>query len=300
MATICVAENIEYRLLCFSQELKKFHGNIMSCKKKSALELNIRAHNKVAKKYERIHGEIYNDVEQARLRESLAAALSYVNTENIIKNVLDFGCGAGNLTKHLAALGCGVIASDVSQGFLDLVDSRTYATSVKTVRLNGVDLSNIPNDSVDMVATYSVLHHVPDYLAILKEFMRVLKSGGVIYIDHELSENAWQKDSRLKAFELEMRVKSIPEYGKYLVFTNYVDWVIRRFFNPRYRREGDIHVFEDDHIEWEKVSRTLVEAGGEVLLEKDYLLFKRNYDFSVYNSHMDKIGDMHFLVARKR
>lgn len=269
-------------------------------KKYSPLESNILAHNKVAKRYERIHGEIYNDVEQARLRESLTTALSFVNTGNNIKNALDFGCGAGNLTKHLAALGCEVIASDVSQGFLDLVASRTYATPVKTVRLNGVDLSNIPNDSVDMVATYSVLHHVPDYLAILKEFMRVLKSGGVVYIDHELSENAWQKDSGLKAFELEMKGKSIPEPRKYFVFTNYVDWVIRRFINPRYRREGDIHVFEDDHIEWQKVAGTLVEAGGEILLEKDYLLFKRNYDVATYDAYKNITGDMHFIVARKR
>lgn len=266
----------------------------------SPLESNIRAHNKVAKKYERIHGEIYNDVEQARLHESLTTALSYVNTGNIIKCALDFGCGAGNLTKHLTSLGCEVIASDVSQGFLDLVASRTYATSVKTVRLNGVDLSNIQNDSVDMVATYSVLHHVPDYLAIIKEFMRVLKSGGVIYIDHELSKNFWEKDSSLKAFELEMKGKSIPELGKYFVLTNYIDWAIRKFSNPRYRREGDIHVFEDDHIEWAKIASTLIEAGGEVLLEKDYLLFKRNYDVSVYNAYKNIVGDMHFMIVRKR
>lgn len=273
---------------------------MIGLKKNSPLESNILAHNKVAKKYERIHGEIYNDVEQARLRESLATALSNINTGNSIKTVIDFGCGAGNLTRHLTSLGCAVIASDVSQGFLDLVASRTYVAPVKTVRLNGVDLSNIPNDSVDMVATYSVLHHVPDYLGILKEFMRVLKSGGVIYIDHEHSENAWAKDSGLKAFELEMKGRSIPEPGKYFMFTNYVDWAIRKFINPRYRREGDIHVFEDDHVEWKKVASTLVEAGGEILLEKDYLLFKRNYDVSVFNAYMNKIDDMHFLVARKR
>jgi ubiquinone/menaquinone biosynthesis C-methylase UbiE len=272
----------------------------MDCKSDPALELNIRAHNKVAKKYERIHGEIYNDVEQARLRERLTTALSYVNTENDIKIVLDFGCGAGNLTKHLAALGCEVIASDVSQGFLDLVASRIYPTPVKTIRLNGVDFSNIPNDSVDMVATYSVLHHVPDYLAILKEFMRVLKSGGVIYIDHEHSENVWQNADGFKVFELEMKAKSIPELGKYFVLTNYVDWAIRKFINPRYRREGDIHVFEDDHIEWQKVADTLIGAGGEVLLEKDYLLFKRNYNVAVYDAYKNNISDMHFLVARKR
>jgi ubiquinone/menaquinone biosynthesis C-methylase UbiE len=268
-------------------------------KKCSPLESNIRAHNKVARKYERIHGEIYNDVEQTRLREGLSMALSYVDTERTIKKVLDFGCGAGNLTNHLTSLGCEVIASDVSQGFLDLVASRTYAAPVRTVHLNGIDLSNIQNDSVDMVATYSVLHHVPDYLGILKEFLRVLKRGGVIYIDHELSENAWKNDSRLKAFESEMKSK-ILELQKYFVFTNYVDWVIRKFINPRYRREGDIHVFEDDHIEWGRIASTLVGAGGEVLFEKDYLLFKRNYDVTVYNSYMNQIGDMHFIIVRKR
>jgi len=272
---------------------------MMGFKKTSPLESNIRAHNKVAKKYERIHGEIYNDVEQTRLHESLATALSYVNTGNDIKIVLDFGCGAGNLTKHLTSLGCEVIASDVSQGFLDIVASRSYSAPVKTVRLNGIDLSNISSESVDMVATYSVLHHVPDYLAILKEFMRVLKNGGVIYIDHELSENAWKNDSGLKAFELEMKGKSIQEPGKYFVLTNYVDWAIRQFINPRFRREGDIHVFEDDRIEWQKVADTIIDAGGDVLFQIDYLLFKKNYDPAVYKSYKERVFDTCLMVARK-
>lgn len=272
---------------------------MIAFEKKSPLELNIQAHNKIAKRYERIHGEIYNDVEQARLRESLVTALSYIKTTNSIKKVLDFGCGAGNLTKHLTDLGCEVIASDVSQGFLDLIASRTYITSVKTMRLNGIDLADIPNDSVDMVATYSVLHHIPDYLNILKEFVRVLKKDGVIYIDHESSEYVWKNDSRFKVFTSEMKRKSIPELGKYFVFTNYIDWAIRKFINPRFRREGDIHVFEDDHIEWQYVSSTLIADGCDVLLEKDYLLFKRNYDVFVYNSYRDKISDMHLLIARK-
>ena len=266
----------------------------------SHLELNIRAHNKIAKKYERIHGEIYNDVEQSRLRESIGTALSYIKTENKIKRVLDFGCGAGNLTKQLTSHGCEVIASDISQGFLDLVASRNYEMRVETVRLNGIDLSNIPDGSVDMVATYSVLHHVPDYLAILKEFMRVLKNGGVIYIDHEVSDGFWAKDKIYTAFELEMRQKcSSNKLAKYFVLANYIDWFVWKFVNPRYRREGDIHVFEDDHIEWKKIESTLVEEGGETVFKMDYLLFKRNYDLFVYNSYKEKVSDMHLLVARK-
>ena len=268
-------------------------------KNESDLLRNIRVHNKLAKKYERMHGEIYNDFEQSRLRNELSEAISTIKTISQKKIAIDFGCGAGNLTRHLSNLGCDVIASDVSQGFLDLVASRSYDTNVSTIRLNGLDLKNIPNDCVDMVATYSVLHHLPDYISIFSEFMRVLKPGGVVYIDHELSEDFWSKSAAYLEFELKMKNKSKLNLRKYLIPKNYYDWLIRLFINPRYHREGDIHVFKDDHIEWNKISSNLIALGGEVVYQKKYLLFRRNYDSLIFEAYKEKINDMHLLVARK-
>lgn len=51
-----------------------------------------------------------------------------------------------------------------------------------------------------MVATYSVLHHVPDYLKIVDEFVRVLKPGGVIYIDHEVSPSYWEINDTYQSY----------------------------------------------------------------------------------------------------
>ena len=175
--------------------------------KNKALEHNIAVHNKIAKKYESIHGEIYNEIEQARLLTSLASALSYVQTGSPKILALDFGCGAGNLTKHLTLLGCEVIAADVSTGFLDLISSRKYKERVVTFNLNGTDLKGLEDESVDIIAMYSVLHHVPDYLSLIKEFSRVLNKGGVIYIDHEASENIWNDDDK------EDKIKEINERG---------------------------------------------------------------------------------------
>lgn len=265
----------------------------------SDLEWNVRTHNKMARKYERMHGEIYNDIEQARLRSALADAIFSIKTGAETKRVLDFGCGAGNLTAHLSSLGCDVLAGDVSHGFLDLVTSKTYQTKVETIQLNGFDLSNIPNESVDMVATYSVLHHVPDYLGILKEFMRVLKPGGIVFIDHELSNEFWLKSQTYCDFESAIKKSSKLELKKYFVLTNYYDWVVRQFVNSKYHREGDIHVFDDDHIEWYKIIDTLVNDGAQLVLSEDYLLFRRNYNISVYNAYRDKTTDMHVLVVRK-
>jgi 2-polyprenyl-3-methyl-5-hydroxy-6-metoxy-1,4-benzoquinol methylase len=129
---------------------------------KSELDWNIRTHDRLARDYEKMHGEIYNEIEQNRLRVQLSNAISQIRTNSTERNVLDYGCGAGNLTNHLSSLGCMVIAADVSEGFLDLISSKVNETSVKTIKLNGIDLSNIQSESVDMVATYSVLHHVPD------------------------------------------------------------------------------------------------------------------------------------------
>ena len=148
----------------------------MNFNKKASIKSNTRAHDLIAKKYESLHIEIYNDIEQKRLYQELSTAVSKIKTDSETKIVIDFGCGAGNLTKNLTEMGVDVLACDVSQGFLDLIDSKTYQTNVTTVKLNGENLSNIPDKSVDMLATYSVLHHIPDYLSVLKEFLRVLNN----------------------------------------------------------------------------------------------------------------------------
>lgn len=265
---------------------------------KSQLEHNIAVHNKIAKKYEALHGEIYNETEQARLRQCLEKALSHVETKSSPLIALDFGCGAGNLTHHLTELGCEVIAADVSTGFLHLVASRSYKKKVTTIQLNGIDLEGITDASVDVVAMYSVLHHVPEYLSLMKEFARVLKPGGVLYIDHEASSCMW-KGNEYELFQSEMKSKSGVDFKKYFVLTNYIDRGIRMFSNPKYQREGDIHVFKDDHIEWGAIREGLAKCMITPVEEKDYLLYRRNYNKEVYNLWENKLGDMHLLIGKK-
>jgi ubiquinone/menaquinone biosynthesis C-methylase UbiE len=265
----------------------------------SDLERNIRTHNNLAKKYEQMHGEIYNYHEQSRLKSELKEAIASIRTSSQKKVAIDFGCGAGNLTRHLSNLGCDVIASDVSQGFLDLVSSRTYETKVKTIKLNGYDLSNFPDSSADMVASYSVLHHVPDYLGVLKEFMRVLRPGGIVYIDHELSEEFWTQNNMYSDFQSKMKKKDFRRFTKFFIASNYYDWIIRNFINKKYHREGDIHVFDDDHIEWGQIREILVNCGGVIQHQKSYLLFRRHYDNLTYEEYKNKITDMHVLTVRK-
>ncbi len=263
------------------------------------LHYNVQVHNKIAKNYEKIHGEIYNAVEQARVRETLKTAMKEVQTKAEKLHVLDFGCGAGNLTSHLTSLGAEVTAADVSQGFLDLVASRTYQENVKSFLLNGNNLQGLPDATFDMVVMYSVLHHVPEYLSLIKEFARVLKPGGVLLIDHEASEKIWEHSEAYQEFARVIKKTSKRDYKKYLYIANYIDKLLRMTVDPKYQREGDIHVWKDDHIMWSSIREKLQEAHMEIAQEEEYLLYRRGYDQAVYDSYKERIHDMHFCIARK-
>jgi ubiquinone/menaquinone biosynthesis C-methylase UbiE len=264
----------------------------------SQLEIkrNIAIHDRIALQYEAKHGEIFNDVEQGRLQSALSSALSLVQTNSPNLMALDVGCGSGNLSRHLLDLGLQVVAADVSQGFLDLVEHRFSGKPIKTIRLNGRDLSNVTSASYDFVAVYSVLHHIPDYLAAIKEMARICTPGGVIYLDHEPTDEFWAGDSVYEQFKSEaLRF----DWRKYLIWSNYVG-KIRRISNPRYANEGDIHVWPDDHIEWWKIEKILSDAGFDCVHSKDYLLYRKLYRQPVYDQYVNRCTDMRNRVYRRR
>ena len=259
------------------------------------IERNIAVHNQVAQKYERLHGEIFNEIEQSRLVSVLARARDAVSTGADPLKALDFGCGSGNLSRHMLALGLEVTAADVSPNFLRLVERRFGCERLSLLQMNGKDLSNVADATFDMIAAYSVLHHVPDYLGAIAELGRICKPGGVIMLDHEPSESYWRGDSVYAEFR---KAGLRFDWRKYLTPSNYVHR-IRRIFNPRYTNEGDIHVFPDDHIEWPKIEALLGKLGFETIAKEDYLLNRRLYRPEVYQRYRDRCADMRMMQFRK-
>ena len=265
------------------------------------IQFNKVVHAGLSGKYERLHGDIFNDIEQERLGKALKNAAEAVRTGAEPICALDYGCGSGNLTAHLIELGIHTVSADISEGFLDLIKRNFSRTGLSDVlAINGRDLSGVEDARFDLVATYSVLHHVPDYLAIVGEMCRVLKPGGVIYIDHEVNESYFDRTEEYVEFLRKARpAVNLRRYLKLLLDVRGYKHIIRRLINPRYKREGDIHVWPDDHVEWDKIEQLLVSEGLEVVLKEDYLLYKSIYDVDVYNEYKNKCVDERLLVARK-
>ncbi|KKR54377.1 MAG: Methyltransferase type 11 [Parcubacteria group bacterium GW2011_GWA2_40_23] len=258
---------------------------------------NLKAHNRLAFAYESRHPEIYNKIEQNRLHDSLQMAVSAIQTDGFEKKALDFGCGAGNLTQHLLDLGLNVVAADLSDIFLKLVKNKfNHAAKLQTAKLNGEDLGNFADNSFDFIATYSVLHHVPDYLTVVDEFVRVIKPGGIIYIDHEVNENYWSQSEELKElYKFKQNPKVLFRIFKLRTWIN----KFRALMNPRFQEEGDIHVWADDHIEWSKIEEIVTSKGCEIVSKSDYLSFDKRYPTEVWQQQKNNLTDMSCLIARK-
>jgi ubiquinone/menaquinone biosynthesis C-methylase UbiE len=275
--------------------------NLIMCDEEQ-LKFNKEVHDGISGKYDCLHNEIFNPIEQQRLDKALSTAIKAVKIDSKPLSALDYGSGSGNLTRHLIEAGINTVSADVSEGFLNLIERNFSHTGLsKTQKINGKDLSGFETDQFDLVATYSVLHHVPDYMQIVKEMCRVLKPGGVLYIDHEVNESYYQRTEEYLEFLKQARpIINLKRYLRLLFDVKGYKHIVRRLINPRYKREGDIHVWPDDHIEWDKIEQLVIEEGLEIVLKEDYLLYKSGYDVDVYNEYKDKCADERLLIARKQ
>jgi 2-polyprenyl-3-methyl-5-hydroxy-6-metoxy-1,4-benzoquinol methylase len=270
-----------------------------------AIAHNARAHDALGSAYDSGHPEIFNAIEQARLGAAVRRAVALVGDRGRGARALDVGCGTGNLTAHLIAAGATVTAADLSSTLREVVRERFRASGQLdgVLALNGSDLRPIADGAYDVVATYSVLHHVPDYLALVRDMARVTAKGGIVMIDHERTEASWTSPEYAR-FLREAVVWPPRRWWYWLQPSRYwkrikpmLEW--RRWSNPRWMPEGDLHIWPDDHIEWSRVEAVLRDAGCEIVACEQYLLFEPRYQMAAWERWRERCSDMQLLIARK-
>ena len=162
-------------------------------------EANVAVHRTEAKYYELIHPEVYGIYEQKRILSVLKKVESLLDyTGERAKKALDFGSGTGNITGKLLEMGYEVTAVDISAEMCKILERKfkDYFESKKLVVINSpIEDVNFEKESFDLVTCYSVLHHLPDYGEVLRRLSSILRKGGVMYIDHEISPFYWKNES---------------------------------------------------------------------------------------------------------
>ncbi len=103
--------------------------------------------------------------------------------------LLDIGCGAGFVIDLLRDTFDEIHGIDATRAMLDRVD-----TSSGNVTLHEGVAEELPfeDGTFDLVTAYSVLHHLADHRPVLAEARRVLRPGGVLYVDLEPNRAFWR------------------------------------------------------------------------------------------------------------
>lgn len=119
--------------------------------------------------------------ERAWLRETLYADITAELSEHSSgKQVLDVGCGQGELLQWLAERGFdphGIEPSDDAAAL-----ARERGLSARTATLEELLAQSDPPDTYDAVLLLNVLEHVPDAAAMLRDIHRLLEPGGFLYV----------------------------------------------------------------------------------------------------------------------
>ncbi|VAW42320.1 hypothetical protein MNBD_GAMMA01-1100 [hydrothermal vent metagenome] len=119
---------------------------------------------------------------------------------NINKNdvVLEMGCGVARIGKILAPMCKKWIGVDISENMLAVANERLKdMDNVELHALKRNDLSRIVDNSIDKIYTVAVFCHLDkeDLFNYLREFYRVLKPGGTIYVEtwNLISKVGWKR-----------------------------------------------------------------------------------------------------------
>lgn len=103
------------------------------------------------------------------------------------KDVLDFGCGEGDLGFIVASMSPkSIVGVDVDADRVASARSRIAgvapAVTPKFEAAATMDTIDLPDASVDLLLCFDVLEHILDYESILPEWARVLRPGGRVMI----------------------------------------------------------------------------------------------------------------------
>ena len=121
---------------------------------------------------------------QRRFQEICNRVLQHVpDRADEVLDVIDVGCGPGELSLRFAACGHRVTGVDISRSLIETAQERASRSGlVVDYRLASAEALPVPDASCDVCLCPELLEHVPDWRATLAELVRVLRPGGVLFL----------------------------------------------------------------------------------------------------------------------
>ncbi len=155
--------------------------------REGVIEANRYVHSSIVEEYN--NSPHFNPENKARVSSILDDLVDEMALNGREPNqIIDFCCGTGFIVDLVKNSFARVVGVDVTQEMLDKVD-----ISSGNIELFNCAAENTPFDdnSFDMATAYSCLDHLLNYEEFFAEAYRVLKPGGILYIDLNPNRAFW-------------------------------------------------------------------------------------------------------------
>ena len=249
------------------------------------IRANVQLHRAEAPYYERIHEEIFNPIESVRIDHRLKRAVKALG--GVRGRALDFGAGTGNIARRLSRMGFGVVAFELSREMILQLKGKKEGGKIHAVLGERLPFRR---GSFSLVCAFSVLHHVPDYVAVVAELASLLEPGGVLYLDHEVDPQSPMLLPR-------------REYDVYSASASVLAGIRRRltgFRAPHLDYSiADFHTKQEDHVEWARIRSRLRDLGMVVLEERPYLMHSSWIPNPLFPFLSFWLADLRYMIAAR-
>jgi 2-polyprenyl-3-methyl-5-hydroxy-6-metoxy-1,4-benzoquinol methylase len=144
---------------------------------------NVEFYRQFADKYESYEPYLFDKVLQKSLEDDLDKIGSYFAALGRAPSCLECGGGTGNLTLKMCARGWDVTVVDISEHMLDLLKEKALMRgySPALVRSSIERFLETTDESFDLVAFSSVLHHLYSYASVVEQAASHVRPGGLFY-----------------------------------------------------------------------------------------------------------------------
>src|ERR1700730_1796866 len=144
---------------------------------------NVEFYRQFADKYESYEPYLFDKVLQKSLEDDLDKIGSYFGALGRAPSCLECGGGTGNLTLKMCARGWDVTVVDISEHMLDLLKEKALMRgySPALVPSSIERYLEATDESFDLVAFSSVLHHLYSYPSVVWDAASHVRSGGLFY-----------------------------------------------------------------------------------------------------------------------
>ena len=135
--------------------------------------------------------------ERVEMAKHFATAIEDIVPLDSNMQVMDFGCGTGNVAIRLAPFVGMITAVDSSAGMVDVLGKKLAESNTKNIKplLTELDEDSFRKPCFDLIYTCMTFHHIDDIEHVLQIFYKMLNpSGYLVLIDLEKEDGSFHDD----------------------------------------------------------------------------------------------------------